>query len=329
MRTLAAALCLVIVVATLTAGDAPTWVRVQEQGQASLWVMRHGDGPLEVKLSATLTVAMRVEGEDPLGVEFSEKDRRIEGWHLEKIGKPTRKPVAGTKREMWEQIFKATPQQKGRADLPFPAVQITNKDGTTRDVHWTPLAITVTTRVTKEDAGEARDLAPIEEVPPPPAGSSLWWLWSLAGLPVVALAAWFLLRRKRRPEPEKSPADIAVGQLAELTKWPTVSPTEVERLHTRLSEVLRRYLEKQYDLPAMRRTTPEFFAALSSTSPLANGHQAALSNILERCDLAKFAGVTPAGDDCRQLVGLAIDFVTDTGAAAAKSAAGPGHNSEA
>jgi hypothetical protein len=282
-------------------------VRVQDKGKASLWIVKLESDPLQVKLSQVLTIVMRVEGEAPLSVEFSEKVRSSEGWHLERAGPPT--VTALPQGARWEQVFKATPQQPGAQPLALPAVQITEKDATPYDVMWTPLPLTIKTRIAKVDISEARDLAPIEELPPPSPAGRAWWLWLLAGLPLVAIGAWLLLARRSTPIAEPTPHAVALKQLDELSGLPVDSPVDVQRLHTRLSDVLRRYLEKCLELPATRRTTPEFFAALTEENPLAAEQHALLSDILGRCDLAKFAGVIPAADECQRVVNLARDFV--------------------
>jgi hypothetical protein len=296
------------------AGGGGELVRVQDKGKATLWIPKpEGEGdPLQVKLSQVLTIVMRVEGEAPLNVEFSEKVRSSEGWHLERVGQPTLTALASGKRARWEQHFKATPLQPGLQPLSLPAVQITERDERPQDVRWTPLTLTIKTRVAKVDISEARDLAPIEELPPPVVAARPWWPWLFAALPVLAVGAWFLLGRRSRPLLESTPRDAALRQLDELAALPLATPADVDRLHTRLSDVLRCYLERRFDLPATRRTTPEFFAALTQESPLAAEQQALLSDILGRCDLAKFAGVIPLTEECQRLVSMGRAFVEKT-----------------
>jgi hypothetical protein len=302
-----AAVMLLLVAAAQGVDGTGELVRVQNKGKASLWIVKHDSDPLQVKLSQVLTIVMRVEGAAPLTVEFSEKVRSTEGWHLERAGPPTVTALAQDAR--WEQVFNATPQQPGAQPLALPALQITEKDATPYDVTWAPLPLTIKTRVAKVDISEARDLAPIEELPPPMSAGRVWWPWLFAGLPLVAIGAWLLLTRRSRPLAEPTPHAVALQQLDELSGLPVDSPANVQRLHTRLSDVLRRYLEKRFELPATRRTTPEFFAALTEENPLAAEQQALLSDLLGICDLAKFAGVTPTAEACQRVVNLARDFV--------------------
>src|SRR5262249_58190878 len=74
------ALLLVLAAAALTPGG-PGLTRVQEQGKGSLWLDRPAADPWTVKLSETLTIVMRLEGEAPLDVEFTAPLRSTDGWY--------------------------------------------------------------------------------------------------------------------------------------------------------------------------------------------------------------------------------------------------------
>jgi hypothetical protein len=71
--------------------------------------------------------------------------------------------------------------------------------------------------------------------------------------------------------------------------------------HTLLANVLRRYLEKRYQLPARRLTTQEFSAVLKQTSLLSAEQKDFLTKFLRQCDLAKFAEVQVSAAACAEL----------------------------
>jgi hypothetical protein len=97
----------------------------------------------------------------------------------------------------------------------------------------------------------------------------------------------------------------------------------VERYHTLLSGVVRRYLEARFRLPARRQTTAEFLEAMRRAPQLNAGQQELLRDFLERCDLGKFAPVTPSAEECRATAGMArrlIEQCTATNSAPQESA---------
>ncbi len=304
----------------LTADD-PTLTPVQKHGNAGLWLARPANDPLSVKLSETLTIVMRVEGDAPLEVELTEKMHSNEGWHLALQGQPTKQLVDDGRRARWEQIFLATPLKPGSFPLKLPALQFTEKNGKEQSVSWEPLPLRITTRVTKVEVGEARDRIAIEELPPlPPVSPPPRWPWLLAVLPLAGVVFFVARRWRRRSLPSPPPSEVALKELDELSHLTAATAEEAKGLYTRLSDVLRRYLELRLGLPATQRTTAEFFASLTKASPFGQQARQMLSDVLRRCDLAKFAGIVPAGEETRQAVEAARDFVKQTEAdLAAKS----------
>jgi Domain of unknown function (DUF4381) len=295
-------------------GQDPPRTLVQQQGKASLWLSRPAADARSVKLSETLTILMRVEGEAGMEVELTEKVRSSEGWYLELLGKSTMTPLGEGKVVRWEQPFQATPRKPGEHPLKLPALQIIDKDGEECKVPWEPLPLKITTRVEKIDAGEIRDRVSIEELPPlPPPAEPPWWPWLLTGLPLGAAAALVAWRWRRRPAPEPSASEHALRDLEELSRLQPDTASAVHGMYTRLSEVLRHYLEKRFGLPATQRTTTEFFAALAKASPLDESNQSILCEILKECDLAKFACLLPAKEECQRVLKQALEFVKRTG----------------
>lgn len=181
---------------------------------------------------------------------------------------------------------------------------------------WRPIPVAVTTDVVKEDVSEARDNTPIEELPPP----DTWpvWLLFVPGVLLttgLVLIAWILWRRRL---PWALPLSPERAALRELDRLPPPSPTslaEAERYHTRLSGIVRRYLERRFRLPASRRTTSEFLDSMRQSPQLTTEQQELLREFLERCDLAKFAHSEPSADECRAAARMARDLIEQTAGA--------------
>jgi Domain of unknown function (DUF4381) len=292
-------------------GDFPE-VKVQQQGQATLWLDRPADNPLSLKLSEKLTIFMRVDGELPLEVELTEKVRSSAGWQLEALGKATVIPLDNDKSVRWQQVFVATPLEPGAHPLQLPALQFTALGGQEQKVSWNPLMLEIKTRVAKVDITEVRDRTGIEDLPPAPAARP-WWPWLLcAALLLAVFAALVWHRRRARPVQESPPGSAALRELAELDQLPTQSTDDLKLLCAGLSDVLRRYMEQRFRLPATRWTTSEFLTALVKAWPRDGVHQKMLADILHTCDLAKFAEVIPPQVESHQLIGAARQFVEKT-----------------
>jgi hypothetical protein len=77
----------------------------------------------------------------------------------------------------------------------------------------------------------------------------------------------------------------------------------------RVSDILRRYVMEQYQLPATRQTSREFLDALSRAASFSEDERTLLTEFLDRCDLIKFARYEATSADSERLLEEATRFV--------------------
>lgn len=143
----------------------------------------------------------------------------------------------------------------------------------------------------------------------------------LAVLVVLAVIWWALRRRARgRAEFRESAAARARARLSEA--WARVD--QPERFCTRLSEVVRGYLEERFGLKAPDQTTEEFLASLSQNTVLDVGLKPLLEEFLTQCDWVKFAQGDPGRAECERLHQMASRLIDETGVDPAPQRPGPG-----
>lgn len=136
-------------------------------------------------------------------------------------------------------------------------------------------------------------------------------LLTLAVLAILGLIWWALRRQaRRREEFRQSAAARARARLAEAWAW----VDQPERFCTRLSEVVRTYLEERFGLRAPEQTTEEFLAALPSSPDLDADLQGLLGEFLTQCDWVKFAQGDPGRAECERLHQMASGLIDRTGA---------------
>lgn len=136
-----------------------------------------------------------------------------------------------------------------------------------------------------------------------------WMIFAgVAALLLLAgLTTWLIKRWRNRPVAEQTPRQRALDLLARIE-------TEIDKLtpyqfSIRVSDILRRYVTEQYQLPVTRQTSVEFLNALAATSPFSTDEQALLGDFLNRCDLIKFARYDATQEDSRLLLTEADRFV--------------------
>jgi len=131
---------------------------------------------------------------------------------------------------------------------------------------------------------------------------------AIAGvLLLVGLVVWLVKWWRRRPAKILTPRERALDQLARIeSQIETLPPYQFS---IRVSDILRRYVTEQYQLPVTRQTSVEFLNALAATSPFSADEQSLLSDFLNRCDLIKFARYEATTGDSRSLLEEANRFV--------------------
>jgi hypothetical protein len=125
------------------------------------------------------------------------------------------------------------------------------------------------------------------------------------------VTAW-VWRRRRRCAAALSPEDWVRQEIDRLVALDLPGRGATRRFHALLSNVLRRYLERRFLIPARRQTTPEFLRVASQDTLFTSEQQQFLRDVLERCDLAKFAGAEPSAADCAALAERTRAFVSQT-----------------
>ena len=148
-----------------------------------------------------------------------------------------------------------------------------------------------------------------------PVPHSLWWLWALlAVVVIVVVALWWRSRRKpanvSTPVVQLSPLEIALAALQRLRE----DNPAVEVFYTRLSDIVRHYLEDQFRLRAPERTTEEFLYEVSRDGVLSAEHKDLLGAFLQESDLVKFARHRPGREDMDRAFGAAEKFVREANA---------------
>ena len=136
-----------------------------------------------------------------------------------------------------------------------------------------------------------------------------WMIFcAVAGtLLLIGLTTWLIKRQRNRPVVILTPRQRALEQLARIER-------EIEKLtpyqfSIRVSDILRRYVTEQYQLPVTRQTSVEFLNALAASSPFSAEERELLGDFLNRCDLIKFARYDATISDSRLLLEEANRFV--------------------
>lgn len=145
-----------------------------------------------------------------------------------------------------------------------------------------------------------------------------WWVMLLLGLAALGMAAYILWRRKnsllgavlpkKKPVP---PYELAMRRLSQLKEEKLCESGREKEFYTRLTEILRVYLDSRFGINAMEMTSTQIMHNVSvntETKPSAK----LMKSILEMADFVKFAKVRPLPDDNARTFAMALQFVEAT-----------------
>jgi hypothetical protein len=269
-------------------------IAIQQQGHASVSVVAENvkDGQIEIRLSDHLTLVLEMSGGPDLEAAPLDSGWTTQGWTVRRLSSPERNPSVNGKPDNsgFRVILELDPQRPGELPVTLPPLRYHERDQAWQTINWQPIPVRVVTAVLQPSLDELRDVAPPEDVPSDNKSGNLFSWLALGTALLIALPAVYWLMRRLRPAPASIPPDQwALRELDRIDVPALLQSGQEDRLGTLISDILRHYLDLRFHLGASTRTTAEFLATQSSDSPLSINHQRIVCELLDHCDLYKFA----------------------------------------
>jgi hypothetical protein len=163
------------------------------------------------------------------------------------------------------------------------------------------------------------DSVDIRDIKPPfSAGRpSLWWLWTLlallaAGLGGFVAVRWLRRHKAARPAPPPPPPYEEAMEALRVLELQNLLRQGLVREHVfRLSEILKRYVERRYSINAQEFTTEEVLTWLHE-SDLARPARSSAEWFMRESDPVKFAKHLPDDLTLAQMGREVRSFVEET-----------------
>ncbi len=162
---------------------------------------------------------------------------------------------------------------------------------------------------------DIKDIKGIIEVP-----LTFWDYFPYILIPIGILGLgyliFFLMKRKGKKqaslEPKIPPHTEAMEALKQLDKEKLWQKGLVKEFHIRLTEIIRRYIERRFGIPALEMISNEIIQSLENEISLDTGLTSKLHRSFEISDLVKFAKYNPISDENNFCFKTALEFVEAT-----------------
>lgn len=142
-------------------------------------------------------------------------------------------------------------------------------------------------------------------------------IWLILGLITGAVLYWEKYYKKKpqepvaRPKPKRPAHEIALEKLEALRQKKLWQNDRTKEFYIELSDIVREYIEFQFDVLALEMTTYETVSALKLTG-MDEAKIKPLKGMLQLADLAKFAKYQPLPNENEACFDAACKFVSET-----------------
>lgn len=136
----------------------------------------------------------------------------------------------------------------------------------------------------------------------------------LALIIAIILFIWYRKRRQNPVIKVKTPLDAhaeAIKKLKAIEKEKLWQKDEIKAYYLAISETIRTYLEDRFKVNALESTTDEILEEIKSVQGV-KSLNTKLKDLLQQCDLAKYAKFKPVAEENTRLMKSAQDFVLHT-----------------
>ncbi len=146
-----------------------------------------------------------------------------------------------------------------------------------------------------------------------------YWEWILGVLILIiaAITLYIVFRKKtiklpfKAQAPKLSPYEVAIRELSTLKERNLCATGQEKEYYTRLTDILRIYLQERFGINAMEMTSTQITRALNENEETRLPNRL-MRQILEIADFVKFAKVRPMPEDNVKSFNSAMQFVEDT-----------------
>jgi hypothetical protein len=257
---------------------------------------------------------LEIEHSNNITVTIPTLPDSLEGFEIIKREQPSSKQI--DQRTLQTQDFIVTSFDSGMHIVPSIPVQYQHAGDTTKYmVETSPIPITVGT-VAVDTSQDIKDVKPPLSVPITFA-DVLPYLLVFVGIAGVIWLVRYIVKKRKRGEPliPEAPArpanEVALEALRSLESEKLWQRGKVKEYHSLLTDIVRLYIERRFNILAMESTSDEILNAFGNEI-ISKESKSDLREMLLLADLVKFAKFQTVAEENERSLAIGYDFVEKT-----------------
>ncbi len=212
-------------------------------------------------------------------------------------------------RQEYSQVFQLTPSMAAKYEL--PTVQVTVGEKQVANVEPVPFEVRDLTGDERAAVATPLPLLTLEEAQALEPGLPWGVLWGGAAVMVLVAVGIILVHYVGRNVSPATPRQGAEARIRALTARLEKRTVRGEAYYVELSDILREFVARRFQVVVHERSTPEVAAALGEESTLSKEQVTRLVALLRSFDGVKFARRQPTISEMLAEAEAAIDFLWD------------------
>ena len=201
---------------------------------------------------------------------------------------------------------------------------------TARQVSSTPMLLLAVHTVKVDTTQSIKPIAGPLKVPITFREMIPWILLGLAAVLLILAGMWYYRKRKKKepvfhlkPKVLLPAHELAFQELEKLRLKKLWQSGRVKEYHSELTDIIRRYIENRFHVPAMEQTSAEIMESLHDRPDCPREVLEKLSGTLVLADMVKFAKAQPVATEHEGSFNSGVEFIRATVAATVMAAESP------
>lgn len=267
-----------------------------------------------VMIGDRVKFTIEIEYRRGIDISFPElNDEKVGGFEIKDSGYEVKKvPLSDSfMMKRWYYLASFSVGKRQIPQIEFKYKNAKSGSGEWKSAHTRALNITI-----KSSLPEGKLPADIKDVKRPLSYFEINW-FIVGGLIfiIIAIAGAIFYKLRPKPAPARLPHELALEEL-EAIRRSFLKSSDVKEYYAGISDCIRRYIERSFNLRAPEMTTEEFLVSLGGSRALSPDQKELLKGFLNACDLVKFAKYAPQKGEMESVYQAAKKFIEETRRAA-------------